>query len=133
MKPILMAIGFMVSTAVFGNGLAEMGKTERCELWVRNAMYGATQFMRGASREVEYIPMSTLVEMVEHTGGVGHAKLYILADEGYTEDERQFLENSTLFGYDAMSKWKAHNASPAPSHAEWRGHFAAMCLEHASI
>ncbi|MGH8679435.1 MAG: hypothetical protein ACREUQ_13930 [Burkholderiales bacterium] len=133
MKMIIMAFGLMVSTAVFGNGLAEMGKTERCELWMGNAMYGATQFIRGASREVEYIPVSTLVEMLEHTGGVGNDKLYILADEGYTEDEREFLEKSTLFGYDAMSKWKSRNASLLPGHDEWQRHFVALCLESTSI
>ena len=41
MKMIVMALGFLVSAAAFGNGLAEMDKTERCAAWVTNAMHGA--------------------------------------------------------------------------------------------
>ncbi len=133
MRMIVMAFGLMVSTTVFGNGLAAIGETSRCAEWVSNAMYGATQFMRGAAREVQYIPKSTLAEMLTRVGKVGNDKLYILANEAYTEDERGFLEASTLFGYDAMSKWKSQNDELLPRHAEWKRNFAAMCLDHSAI
>jgi hypothetical protein len=133
MKMIVIAFGLLVSETVFGNGLAEMGKTDRCAEWVSNAMYGATQFMRGASREVEYIPRSTLVDMLTRVGRVGHDKIYILADEDYTEDERGFLEKSALFGYDAMSSWESRNPGVGPRRDEWQQQLMAMCLEHEAI
>ncbi len=133
MKTIVMVFGLLVSTAVFGNGLAEMNKTERCSAWVTNAMHGATQFMRGASREVQYIPRSTLFEMLSHSGGLARDKIYILADDGYTEDEREFLEKSTLFGYDAMSSWKSRNVGLGPARYQWQRSLMAMCLEKDAI
>ncbi len=133
MKMIIVAFGLLVSTAVFGNGLADMNEAERCEAWMINAMHGATQFARGASREVQYIPRSTLDEMLIHFGGVASDKIYILADEDYTEDERNFLEESTLFGYDAMSSWKSRNTGLKPNHAEWRRGFMSMCLENDAV
>lgn len=133
MKTLFIVFGLLISTTVFGNGLTEIGKAGQCTQWVSNAMYGATQFMRGASREVQYIPKSTLAEMLTRVGTVGSDKLYILANESYTDDERGFLEESTLFGYDAMSKWKSRNADRLPSHAEWQRNFAAMCMEHEAI
>ena len=133
MKMIVMAFGFLVSAAAFGNGLAEMDRTERCAAWVTNAMHGATQFMRGASREVKYIPRSALYDMLSHSGGLARDKIYILADEGYTEDEREFLEKSTLFGYDAMSSWKSRNADLGPARNQWQRSLMAMCLEKYAI
>lgn len=133
MKMIFMAFGLLVSTATFGNGLAALDKTERCAAWVANAMHGATQAMRGASREVQYIPRSALGEMLAHSGSVARDKIYILADDGYTEEERDFLEKSTLFGYDAMSSWKSRNAHKGPSHGEWQRNLMAMCVEKDAV
>ena len=133
MKTIVMVFGLLVSTVAFGNGLAELDKTERCAAWVTNAMHGATQAMRGAAREVQYIPRSALGEMLAHTGSVARDKIYILADDGYTEEERDFLETSTLFGYDAMSSWKSRNADSGPSKNEWQRNLMAMCVEKDAI
>jgi hypothetical protein len=133
MKLIVMVFGLLVSTAAFGNGLAQMDKTERCTVWVTNAMLGATQYVRGASREVQYVSRSTLVEMLMHHGGVAPDKIYLMADDGYTEEEREFLEESTLFGYDAMSSRRSRNVGPAPRQAEWQRNLMAMCLEHNAI
>jgi len=133
MKMIVMAFGLLVSAAAFGNGLAEMDKTERCATWVTNAMLGASQFVRGASRELQYIPRSTLAEMLMHFGGVASDKIYILADEGYTEEEREFLEKSTLFGYDAMSSQKSRNVDTAPKQGEWQRVLMSTCLENDAI
>jgi len=133
MKVIVIAFLLLVSTVTSGNGLAETDRTERCAAWVRNAMHGATQSMRGAAREVQYIPRSALHEMLMRSGGVARDKIYILANDGYTEDEREFLEKSTLFGYDAMSRWKSRNADTAPSRDEWQRHLMATCLEREAI
>ena len=133
MKMILMAFGLLVSTAAFGNGLAELDKTERCAAWVTNAMHGATQAMRGASRDVQYIHRSALGEMLAHSGGVARDKIYILADDGYTDEERDFLEKSTLFGYDAMLSWKSRNADEGPSRDEWQRNLMAMCVEKDAV
>ena len=133
MKMIVMVLGLLASTAVFGDGFAQKGETGRCGAWVTNAMYGATQFMRGASREVEYIPRSTLGEMLMQAGSVASDKIYILADEGNTEVARGFVEQSTLYGYDAMSSWKSRNAGLGPSREEWHRQLMAMCLEHDAI
>ena len=133
MKLIVMVFGLLVSTAAFGNGLAQMDKTERCTVWVTNAMLGATQYVRGASREVQYVSRSTLVEMLMHHGGVAPDKIYLVADDGYTEEEREFLEESTLFGYDAMSSRRSRNVGPAPRQAEWQRNLMAMCLENNAI
>ena len=133
MKVIVIAFALLVSTAAFGNGLAEIDRTERCAAWVRNAMHGATQSMRGAAREVQYIARSALHEMLMRSGGVTNDKIYILADDNYSEEEREFLEESTLFGYDAMSRWKSRNADTAPSRDEWQRHLTATCLEYETI
>ena len=53
--------------------------------------------MRGASRDVQYISRNTLFDMLTHSGGLARDKIYILEDDGYTQDERVFLEKSTIF------------------------------------
>ncbi len=133
MKMIIMLFGLLVSAAAFGNGLAKMSESERCNVWVTNAMHGATQSLRGATREVQYIPRSTLDEMMRDLGGVARDKIYILTDEGYTEDELVFVEESTLFGYDAMSSWKSRNGNAMPARDEWHRQLMATCLAYDAI
>jgi len=130
MKTIVMVFGLLVSTSALGDGLAEMNKAQRCAAWVTNAMHGATQSLRGAAREVQYIPRGTLEKMLSEAGGVARDKIYILTDEGYTEDERTFLETSTLFGYDAMSSWKSRNGDALPARNEWQRQLTATCMEY---
>ncbi len=133
MKMLVMVLGLMISTAAFGEKLAEMNKAERCNSWVTNAMHGATQAMRGASREVQYISKGVLFEMLTHSGGLATDKIYILASEEYTQDERDFLENSTFFGYDAMLNWQARNTDRGPSRQEWQRNLMAACLENEMV
>ena len=133
MKILLMIFGLLFSTVAFGDRVANMGETDRCAFWARNAMYGATQYMRGASREVQFIDRTTLLEMLKESSGVGREKLYILTEEKDTEAELGFLQDSTLFGYDAMSIWKARNADLQPVRDEWRQHFLAACLDNTVI
>jgi len=133
MKTIVIVFGLLVSSVAFGNGLAEMNKTERCGAWVSNAMHGATQAMRGTSREVQFIPRNILGEMLAHSGGVTRDKIYILTEDGYTQEERDFIETSTLFGYDAMSSWKSRNANKGPNRQEWQQNLMAMCVEKEAI
>jgi hypothetical protein len=133
MKTLFMVFAMLASTAAFGNRLVDMSETDRCAYWARNAMYGATQYMRGASRDVEFINRTTLIEILKNSRVVGHEKLYILTQEGDTDDERGFDEKATLFGYDAMSSWKSRNAGLGPIRDEWRRRFMVMCLESAEI
>ena len=133
MKMIVLVLALLISPPLFANGLMEIGEKDRCPEWVRNAMYGATQSMRGASREVEFISGNRLVELLAPVGEAGTEKLYILAIDGQTEFERRFLEESILFGYDAMSGWEAYSAGRTPERAEWRQRFMAMCLAYVAI
>ena len=128
MKSILFIAGLILSTTVCGNDLDKASKAERCDAWSINAKHGATQFLRGAPRQIQYISEATLVEMVEHFGGVGSDKIYILEDENYTLAEREFLEGSTLFGYDAMSKWKDKHDDQQPRLSEWVHQFETQCM-----
>jgi hypothetical protein len=128
MRPIIVIAGLLLSTTVFANNLENLTTNERCGLWSTNAMHGATQALRGAPRQIAYISMATLIEMVEHFGAVGIDKIYILDDPDYTREEREFLESSTLFGYDAMSKWQATYEDDKPRLWEWIEKFEAECF-----
>jgi len=127
MRTIILITGLLLSTMVFANDLAKMSPAERCELWSTNAMHGARQALRGAPRQIQYISRATLIEMVEHFGAVGSDKIYILEDPDYTPEERAFLESSTLFGYDAMWKWKTRYKDDAPNLLEWMEQFMSLC------
>jgi len=127
MRPMIVITGLLLSTIVFANDLAKMSAAERCELWSTNAMHGARQALRGAPRQIQYISIPTLMEMVEHFGAVGIDKIYILEDPEYTSEEREFLESSTLFGYDAMWKWKAQYRDDMPLLLEWKDRFMSQC------
>lgn len=133
MKIIAMAFGLLVSTTVFGNGFAVMNEQERCAAWVTNAMHGATQSLRGVSREVQYVQRGNLFEVLKHIKGEARDKIFILTDEGHTQDEREFLEKSTLFGYDEMSSWKSRHAGRLPARDEWRRQLTNICLAHDTI
>ena len=133
MKVMMMVFGLLISTVAFGDRLDSMGETDRCDFWARNAMYGASQYMRGAAREVEFISRNTMLEMLKDSNRVGHEKLYILTQENDSEAELVFLEDSTLFGYDAMLIWTARNAGLSPVRDEWRQHFLTACLEQKEI
>ena len=133
MKLIVAVFGLLISTSAFAAGLAEMSAKDRCGFWASNAMYGASQSMRGASREVEFISRSTLREILTRPERIGSEKLYIVDEEGYTDVERGFLARSTLFGYDEMSIWKSRDASFRPIRDEWWQRFMAMCLEQPAI
>ena len=132
-RKLTIVICVLASTVAYANGLDEMGHRERCEFWVQNAMYGASQSMRGAAREVEFISRNTLRAMLLRPDNRGDAKLYILNEEGYTDVERAFAERSALFGYDQMSLWKSRNAGRGPRADRWHERFMAMCLERPAI
>jgi hypothetical protein len=133
MKMILIVLCVLVPTVASANGLTEMGESERCAFWTQHAMYGASQSMRGASREVEFISRSTLRARLLRPETGGDRKLYILNEEGYTDVERAFVERSALFGYDEMSIWKSRNGRTSPRADLWHQRFMAMCLERPAI
>lgn len=116
MKIILTAIALLISTTITvaqeptppaSNPMLEEQKQIICSYWVKNAMYGVTQNLRGASKETKFITLEMVVEMIEHE--LGADALYLL-DENYTPVERQWLISSTMFGYDWMQKWLLVNA-----------------------
>ena len=127
MRAIFLILGLLLSTAVSANDLARMSPHERCKLWSTNAVHGVRQALRGAPRQIQYISEATLMEMVEHFGVVGIDKIYVLEDPDYTPQEREFLERSTLFGYDAILQWKARYKDDAPYLGEWMDHFMSLC------
>jgi len=133
MRMIAIAAGLLFSTVAYAIGLAEIGDKDRCVFWANNAMYGASQSMRGAAREVEFISRPRLLEMLMRTESVGGEKLYIVDEEGYTDIERDFLVNSTLFGYDEMSAWKTRNTSVDLIKEDGWKRFMATCLERPAI
>jgi len=133
MKLIVMILGLLVTTTAFADKQLESVETNRCTSWARNAMYGASQSMRGAAREVKFISRNTLREMLLRPGIAGRDKLYIVDEDGYTDVERGFLERSALFGYDEMSIWKSREAGFTPKQDEWWKRFMAMCLERPAI
>ena len=97
-----------------------------CERWRDNALLGARQQLRGASREIQYVSVSALVEMFEH--GLDRTKVFVLAGH-YTVAERQFLEESALAGYDRMAAFRARHPDGAASYEEWRHAFYEECLD----
>jgi len=129
MRLFAILIACVLSAPVLGNDLAGMGDGQRCAVWATNAGHGARQFLRGAPRELSYIPLATLKEMIEHFGSVGRDKIYLLDDADYTPQERAFVEQSTLFGYDSMATWRAANTDREPQLAEWVQHVQAACLD----
>ena len=128
MRLMIVIVGLILSTTVYGFDLVNASKAERCNTWSMNAKHGATQFLRGAPRQIQYISRPTLIEMIEHFGGVAGDKVYILEDKNYTSAEREFLDSSTLFGYDAMSKWKDQYSNDQPRLSEWVHQFETQCM-----
>ena len=130
MKTITLLFGALVSTVAFSGNAFAMSDVERCKLWVSNAMYGATQNMRGASREIEFVPVNGLATFLSATGSGGNKKLYILFKESDSDGERGEAEQAILFGYDAMSRWRSQNTGRAPSKFEWQRNLMAACLDY---
>ena len=100
--------------------------TRYCERWRDNVLLGAKQQLRGATREVQYVSMSTLVEMIEH--GNDRAKVFVLAGQ-YTFAERQFLEESALAGYDRMAAFRAEHPDEVANYEKWQRDFYEECLD----
>jgi hypothetical protein len=100
--------------------------TQYCERWRDNALLGARQQLRGATREVQYIDLSTFVEMIEH--GIDRTKVFVMAGQ-YTRTERQFLEESALAGYDRMAAFRAEHPDEVANYEKWQRDFYEECLD----
>ena len=105
--------------------LLGVAPAQYCERWRDNALLGARQQLRGASREVQYVNVPTLVEMIEH--GIDWTKLFLMAGK-YTPAERQFLEESTLAGYDRMAAFRAAHPDEGANHEKWQRELYEQCL-----
>lgn len=132
MKIIFIAIALLISiTSASAQTNAPLPSFEEqkagiCSVWVKNAMYGATQKLRGAARETKFITLEILIEMIEHR--LGADALYFI-EEGYPPHERLWLVTSTLFGYDWMNRWLANNSgAPLPDPLLVQKAFGEVCL-----
>jgi hypothetical protein len=99
------------------DSLLGLEPAQYCEHWRDNALLGARQQLRGASREIQYVNVSTLLEMLEH--GADGKKLFVMAGQ-YIPEERKFLEESTLAGYDRMAAFRAAHPDASVNHEKWR-------------
>ena len=108
------------------SSLLDVTPAQFCERWRDNALLGARQQLRGASREVQYVNVPTLVEMIEH--GIDRAKVFVMAGQ-YTLAERQFLEESTLLGYDRMAAFRAAHPDEAANYEKWHRELYEECLD----
>src|SRR5437899_11758474 len=82
--PKLLALGVSVSALLPASGvhsevssLLGVEPTQYCERWRDNALLGARQQLRGASRDTQYVNVATLEEMIEH--GMDRTKLSVMA------------------------------------------------------
>ena len=110
------------------SSLLGVSPAQYCERWSGNALLGARQQLRGASREFQYVNMSTLVEMIEH--GIDSTKLFLMA-ENYTPEERRFLEESTLIGYDRMAAFRTAKPDGGANYERWQRDLYEDCLARA--
>ena len=130
--PKLLALGVAVSALLSASRVQSevrsvlgVAPTQYCERWRDNALLGARQQLRGASREVQYVNVPTLVEMIEH--GIDRTKLFVMAGE-YTPAERQFLEDSMLVGYDRMAAFRAAHPDERANYETWQRELYEECL-----
>jgi hypothetical protein len=130
--PKLLALGVAVSALLSASRVQSevrsvlgVAPTQYCEHWRDNALLGARQQLRGASREVQYVNVPTLVEMIEH--GIDRTKLFVMAG-AYTPAERQFLEDSILAGYDRMAAFRAAHPDERANYETWQRELYEECL-----
>jgi hypothetical protein len=71
------------------------------------------------------VNVSTLLEMLEH--GADGKKLFVMAGQ-YIPEERKFLEESTLAGYDRMAAFRAAHPDASVNHEKWRRELYEECL-----
>ena len=70
--------------------------------------------------------MSTLAEMIEP--GIDRTKVFVMAGH-YTPAERQFLEESTLVGYDRTAAFRAAHPDEAANYEKWHRELYEECLD----
>jgi hypothetical protein len=121
----LMALMVGVGTARSAEPFLGASKDDYCATWASNAMYGASQRMRGARREVAFITKDVMLGMIEH--GVGADRLYFL-DRAYSASERDFLTRSVLAGYDAMDAAEKSAPGVTRDAEAWFGRFVQQCM-----
>jgi len=129
--PRLLALRVSVSALLAASGvhsevssLLGVAPTQYCERWRDNALLGARQQLRGASREVQYVNVPTLVEMIEH--GIDRTKLLVMAG-AYTPVERQFFEDLIFVGYDRMAVFRAAHPDERANYETWQQELYEEC------
>lgn len=127
-NPIWLFAGIIVLVICLGVSCSAMAQDEsKCELYVRAGMYGATQQMRGAAREIVYIDRSMLIEMIEH--GLGGDRIYFFNDPAATDEDKAYNEMAVYNGYDKMAKWKEKHGDEMPHSEQWSAAFMAECMK----
>lgn len=124
----LLAVLFLVFASVSSAGnLSKMTVEEKCDSWASFGIYGAIQYVRGASREIVFVGPQTIEEIFEHRRDA--KKLYVIADQDNTPEEFAFLAASTLAGFDKRKKWDDTNTSP-PRFEDFHQDLIYECLEN---
>lgn len=122
MKKLICAVMMLAATSAFAND----EKEQRCQLYVQAGIYGATQMLRGSTREIVYINRNQLIELIEH--GLGSDRIYFFRDPSVPDEERDFTEAAAYRGFDLMKKWKAANGDALPKESEWEASLYAECM-----
>lgn len=127
---LLLALLF-VALPVFAEELPvpqEVDREDYCTAWAQNAMYGATQQLRGAKPIFRFInDYHVLLEMIEHEQGGDY--LYVLANDDYGPDHYFFLTKSILSGWSQMNDYRAANKDVPLDPGLWFRRFKGACME----
>ena len=125
MKRYLLGAVMLVSATTYAGEFEKMSTAQRCEWHTKHALYGATQQLRGASRDVQFISREMVAALVEHQ--LGSEKLYIMNDDDTPED-LEIIRASVIEGYDSMRAWRAGHKDELPDHDAWQMVFRKQCM-----
>jgi hypothetical protein len=113
MKRLIAAVLLAISFTAHADFVSDASKEEFCQAWTGNGIYGANQRIKGAAPVIKPITIEMLGAMIEH--GLGDDALYVLNNPEYTEDEKEFIIESVINGYNAMNDILKSNKAPPPS------------------
>lgn len=95
----LLALLLLVPSLALGSPWSGVPQEEVCTAYATQAMYGASQRMRGSTDEIRWINREMVIEIIEHE--LGADALYLMQD-GLEPEEMAWVEEATLFGWNAM-------------------------------
>jgi hypothetical protein len=124
MKRTLIA-ALLLSGSAFAQ-FPEATKEEVCSAWTDNAMYGATQRLRGSSSEIVWITKDIMLGLIEH--GLGADRIYHLDHDDYTPEIREWIVSASTFGWTAMDAVETKRPGQIRSDTKWRKAFHSHCM-----